>query len=210
DLVDEAASRLRMEIDSSPVEIDELRRAVDRLKMEELHLANETDEASKERLARLRADLADKSEELAGLTARWETEKTGLNAVGELKARLDDLRTQADRLQREGDYEGASRLLYGEIPAAEQELDAAQAQESAAAGSDEAPMVKERAGSDDIAEVIAAWTGIPAGRLLQGETEKLLSMQSIIGSRLIGLPDAVRVGSDAVRRPRARIAGPDR
>ncbi len=210
DLVDEAASRLRMEIDSSPVEIDELRRAVDRLKMEELHLESETDEGSKERLARLRADLADKSEELAALTARWEAEKTGLNAVGELKARLDDLRTQADRLQRDGDYEGASRLLYGEIPAAETELAQAQAHESELEASDASPMVKDRVGSDDIAEVISAWTGIPAGRLLQGETEKLLSMESIIGSRLIGQTEAVRAVSDAVRRSRAGIADPDR
>ncbi len=179
DLVDEAASRLRMEIDSSPVEIDVLRRAVDRLKMEELHLAKETDEASAERLGRLRADLAEKTEELAVLTARWESEKSGLNRVGDLKARLDDLRTQADRLQREGDYEGASRLLYGEIPALEAELDAAQQAESATASAD--LMVKERVGADDIAEVISAWTGIPAGRLLQGETEKLLSMEAIIG-----------------------------
>lgn len=210
DLVDEAASRLRMEIDSSPVEIDELRRAVDRLRMEELHLAKETDDASVERLGRLRQDLAEKSEELAGLTARWESEKSGLNAVGELKARLDDLRTQADRLQRDGDYEAASRLMYGEIPQVEQELAAASADEEARAGADEDLMVKERVGADDIAEVIAAWTGIPAGRLLQGETEKLLSMESIIGSRLIGQGDAVRAVSDAVRRSRAGIADPDR
>ena len=209
DLVDEAASRLRMEIDSSPVEIDVLRRAVDRLKMEELHLAKETDEASIARLERLRADLADKSEELAALTARWESEKEGLNRVGDLKARLDDLRTQADRLQREGDYEGASRLLYGEIPALQTQLEAAQAAESAASG-DTDLMVKERVGADDIAEVISAWTGIPAGRLLQGETEKLLSMESIIGSRLIGQAEAVRSVSDAVRRSRAGIADPDR
>ncbi|WP_338537434.1 ATP-dependent chaperone ClpB [Janibacter terrae] len=207
DLVDEAASRLRMEIDSSPVEIDELSRAVDRLKMEELHLARESDDASKERLERLRQDLADKSEELAGLTARWEAEKTGLNAVGDLKARLDDLRTQADRLQREGDYEGASRLMYGDIPALEAEL--AQASE-AEANRDDDLMVKERVGADDIAEVISAWTGIPAGRLLQGETEKLLSMESIIGSRLIGQTAAVRAVSDAVRRSRAGIADPNR
>ncbi|MFX4287913.1 ATP-dependent chaperone ClpB [Janibacter sp. G349] len=210
DLVDEAASRLRMEIDSSPVEIDELRRAVDRLKMEELHLAKESDAASVDRLERLRADLADKSEELAALTARWEAEKSGLNRVGDLKARVDELRTQADRLQREGDYEGASKLLYGDIPAAEQELAAAQAQESEVESSEGSPMVKDRVGSDDIAEVISAWTGIPAGRLLQGESEKLLSMESIIGSRLIGQTDAVRAVSDAVRRSRAGIADPDR
>jgi ATP-dependent Clp protease ATP-binding subunit ClpB len=207
DLVDEAASRLRMEIDSSPVEIDVLRRAVDRLRMEELHLAKETDEASRERLERLRADLADRTEELAALTARWEAEKEGLNRVGDLKARLDDLRTQAERLQRDGDYEGASRLLYGEIPALQTQLEAAVAAEDADAGD---LMVKERVGPDDIAEVIAAWTGIPAGRLLQGETEKLLSMESIIGSRLIGQTEAVRAVSDAVRRSRAGIADPDR
>jgi ATP-dependent Clp protease ATP-binding subunit ClpB len=213
DLVDEAASRLRMEIDSSPVEIDELRRAVDRLKMEELHLQNETDEASKERLEALRKTLADRSEQLAALNARWEQEKSGLNRVGELKAKLDDLRTQADRLQREGDYGGASKLLYGDIPTLEKELAAATEAEAAgasAAPGAEAPMVKERVGADDIAEVISAWTGIPAGRLLQGETEKLLSMESIIGARLIGQESAVRAVSDAVRRSRAGLADPDR
>ncbi len=209
DLVDEAASRLRMEIDSSPVEIDQLQRAVDRLKMEELHLAKESDEASVERLGRLRADLAEKSEALAGLTARWEREKSGLNRIGELRAQLDDLRTTADKLQREGDYEGASRIRYGDIPTLEKELASASALEAETTASGDL-MVKERVGADDIAEVISAWTGIPAGRLLQGETEKLLSMESIIGSRLIGQADAVRVVSDAVRRSRAGIADPDR
>ncbi len=210
DLVDEAASRLRMEIDSSPVEIDELRRAVDRLRMEELHLERETDDASVERLERLRQDLADKSEQLAALNARWEAEKSGLNRVGELKARIDDLRTQADRLQREGDYEKASRLLYGEIPELEKQLAAANAQEQQAAALDQDLMVKERVGAEDIAEVISAWTGIPAGRLLQGETEKLLTMESIIGARLIGQERAVQAVSDAVRRSRAGLADPNR
>ncbi|HHU10321.1 MAG TPA: ATP-dependent chaperone ClpB [Intrasporangiaceae bacterium] len=207
DLVDEAASRLRMEIDSSPVEIDQLQRAVDRMAMEEMHLAQETDEASLDRLERLRADLAERREELAALTARWEAEKSGLNKVGDLRAQLDDLKTRADRLQREGDYEGASRLLYGEIPALEQEL--AKADEEELARSEDS-MVKERVGADDIAEVISAWTGIPAGRLLQGETEKLLSMESIIGSRLIGQNAAVQAVSDAVRRSRAGLADPNR
>jgi len=209
DLVDEAASRLRMEIDSSPVEIDELRRAVDRLKMEELHLERETDEASKARLLLLQEDLADKTEQLSALNARWDAEKSGLNRVGDLKAQVDDARTRADRLQRDGDYEGASRLLYGEIPELEKQL--AAAVENAATedhGGD--LMVKERVGADDIAEVISAWTGIPAGRLLQGETEKLLSMESIIGSRLIGQTSAVQAVADAVRRSRAGIADPDR
>ncbi|WP_281964793.1 ATP-dependent chaperone ClpB [Serinicoccus marinus] len=211
DLVDEAASRLRMEIDSSPVEIDQLQRQVDRLTMEEMHLSREDDEASQARLAKLRADLADRREELAALTARWESEKGGLNRVGELKARLDDLRTQAERLQRQGDYEGASRLLYGEIPAAETELVAAQEEESALSTDTEvAPMVKDEVGADDIADVISAWTGIPAGRLLEGETEKLLRMEDVIGQRLIGQRLAVRTVSDAVRRARAGISDPDR
>ncbi len=211
DLVDEAASRLRMEIDSSPVEIDELQRQVDRLTMEEMHLAREDDDASRARLAKLRADLADRREELAALTARWEAEKGGLNRVGELKARLDDLRTQAERLQRQGDYEGASRLLYGEIPAAETELVAAQEEESALSVETQGvPMVKDEVGADDIADVISAWTGIPAGRLLEGETEKLLRMEDVIGQRLIGQRRAVRTVSDAVRRARAGISDPDR
>ncbi len=211
DLVDEAASRLRMEIDSSPVEIDELQRQVDRLTMEEMHLQREEDDASRERLHKLRADLADRREQLAALTARWEAEKSGLNRVGELKARLDDLRTQADKLQREGDYEGASRLLYGEIPQLEKDLGEAQEQEDAAVSSaPESPMVKDEVGADDIADVISAWTGIPAGRLLEGETEKLLRMEDVIGDRLIGQRTAVRAVSDAVRRSRAGIADPDR
>ncbi len=212
DLVDEAASRLRMEIDSSPVEIDELRRAVDRLTMEELHLQSEEDEASRDRLQRLRADLADKREELAALTARWEQEKSGLNRVGELKQRLDELRTQAERLERDGDYAAASRLLYGEIPAAERELTAAQEAESSTVRTDSgaAPMVKEDVGADDIADVISSWTGIPAGRLLEGESDKLLRMEEVLGQRLIGQHSAVRAVSDAVRRSRAGIADPDR
>jgi ATP-dependent Clp protease ATP-binding subunit ClpB len=211
DLIDESASRLRMEIDSSPVEIDELRRGVDRLKMEELALAQETDAASKERLAKLHQDLADREEELAALNARWEQEKAGLNKVGEVKAQIDDLRSQADRLQREGDLAGASAILYGQLPALEQELDQAQAAESTSStAGGEAPMVKEEVGPDDIADVISSWTGIPAGRLLEGETEKLLRMEDHLGKRLIGQKAAVQAVSDAVRRSRAGIADPDR
>jgi ATP-dependent Clp protease ATP-binding subunit ClpB len=211
DLIDEAASRLRMEIDSSPVEIDELRRAVDRLKMEELALVHESDAASRDRLERLRRDLADRSEHLAALTARWEQEKAGLNRVGDLKAEIDELRGQAERMQRDGDLAGASRLLYGQIPSLEKDLAEAQAAEatSSTAGG-EAPMVKEEVGPDDIADVISAWTGIPAGRLLEGETDKLLRMEDFIGRRLIGQASAVRAVSDAVRRTRAGIADPDR
>ena len=208
DLIDEAASRLRMEIDSSPVEIDALSRQVDRMKMEELHLSRETDEASRERLHRLRADLASRQDELAALTSRWEMEKAGLNRVGDLKAQLDELRISSEKLQREGDFAGASRLLYGEIPALEKEIEqAASAERQIAAGG---PMVKEEVGADDIADVISSWTGIPAGRLLEGETEKLLRMEEWIGRRLIGQGEAVRAVSDAVRRSRAGIADPDR
>jgi ATP-dependent Clp protease ATP-binding subunit ClpB len=216
DLVDEAASRLRMEIDSRPVEIDELQRAVDRLRMEELALAKETDDASRERLARLRAELADQTEKLDALNARWEREKSGLNRVGELKKRLDDLKGQAERAQRDGDYETASRLLYGEIPTLDAEIAEAAAtdrsgeDDAESAISTAAPMVKEEVGPDDVADVVSAWTGIPAGRLLEGETGKLLRMEAELGSRVIGQAAAVQAVSDAVRRARAGVSDPDR
>ncbi len=207
DLVDEAASRLRMEIDSSPVEIDELQRSVDRLKMEELALDKETDAASIERLERLRRDLADREEELRGLNARWEKEKQSLNRVGELKEKLDELRGTAERAQRDGDFDTASKLLYGEIPSLERDLEeASQAEEEASKDT----MVKEEVGPDDIADVVGSWTGIPAGRLLEGETQKLLRMEEELGRRLIGQREAVEAVSDAVRRTRAGIADPDR
>jgi ATP-dependent Clp protease ATP-binding subunit ClpB len=222
DLIDEAASRLRMEIDSRPVEIDELQRTVDRMKMEEMALAREPDAASKERLERLRAELADRQEQLTALVARWEREKAGLNKVGELKKQLDDLKGQAERAQRDADFEAASRLMYGEIPTLEHELavasaaaasdeqDAESAAESAAPGLAERPMVKEEVGPDDIADVVSSWTGIPAGRLLEGETGKLLRMESELGRRLVGQRQAVQAVSDAVRRSRAGISDPDR
>jgi len=228
DLVDEAASRLRMEIDSRPVEIDELQRSVDRMKMEEMALAREADPASKERLERLRADLADRQEQLTALVARWDREKASLNKVGELKQRLDDLRGQAERAQRDADFESASRIMYGQIPALEAELAAAAAAAgedagvAAAAGTtagqgavpsagpDSAPMVKEEVGPDDVADVVASWTGIPAGRLLEGETGKLLRMEAELGRRLIGQTRAVQAVADAVRRARAGISDPER
>ncbi|WP_237224704.1 ATP-dependent chaperone ClpB [Rothia nasisuis] len=207
DLIDEAASRLRMEIDSAPEEIDALRRAVDRLTMEELALANETDPASAERLEALRADMADKKEELDALNARWEAEKAGLNRVGDLKTQIDELRSKAEVAQREGNLAEASRMLYGEIPALEAELAAAQQAENTAS---EESMVSEEVTADDIAEVISAWTGIPAGRMLQGESEKLLHMEDELGKRLIGQKKAVTAVADAVRRSRAGISDPDR
>ncbi len=211
DLVDEAASRLRMEIDSRPVEIDELQRAVDRVLMEEMALAKETDPASRERLERLRADRADRQEQLTGLVARWDREKAGLNKVGELKKLLDEKRGEAERAQRDADFEAASRLMYGEIPVLERQIEEAAATESTdGALTGAGPMVKEEVGPDDVADVVSSWTGIPAGRLLEGETGKLLRMESEIGKRLVGQARAVQAVSDAVRRSRAGIADPDR
>lgn len=214
DLIDEAASRLRMEIDSAPVEIDELRRAVDRLKLEELALKKEKDEASKERLAKLREDLAEKLEVLTGLEARWERERASLNRVGELREKLDQLRMEADRAQRDGKLEKASKLLYGEIPVIQKELAEAESAEAAGSGTDgdtgEPRMVSDQVTDEEIAGVVAAWTGIPVGRLMQGETEKLLSLERELGKRLIGQADAVEAVADAVRRTRAGIADPNR
>ncbi|MDQ1135337.1 ATP-dependent Clp protease ATP-binding subunit ClpB [Microbacterium sp. SORGH_AS 1204] len=205
DLIDEAASRLRMEIDSAPLEIDELRRHVDRLKLEELALKKEKDDASKERLAALREALASEQAKLDELQARWERERASLNRVGELKTRLDAARVDAERAQREGNLERASRLLYAEIPALERELMTAEREEPAGDR-----MVNDQVTDEDIAAVIAAWTGIPVGRLLQGETEKLLHLERELGKRLIGQRDAVKAVSDAVRRSRAGISDPHR
>jgi ATP-dependent Clp protease ATP-binding subunit ClpB len=205
DLVDESASRLRMEIESSPVEIDQLRRAVDRMKMEELALERETDDASVERLEKLRSDLADRQEELRGLETRWEREKAALEGSGEIRKQIDTLRVEAERLQREGDLAQASEILYGHIPALEKQIEAADAVEAI-----EDPMVREEVGPEEIAEVVEAWTGIPTGRLLEGETAKLLRMEDIIGQRLVGQQPAVTAVSDAVRRSRAGISDPNR
>ncbi len=214
DLVDEAASRLRMEIDSSPLAIDELSRAVDRMRMEELALEHEDDAASVERLERLRAELADRSEALAALAAQWEAQKAGLNRVGDLKQRLDDARVRYERALRDTDYESASRIQYTEITALERELESAQADEAAgtpgtSTGAGDR-MVAERVGPDDIAAVVSAWTGIPAGRLLAGESGKLLEMEHLLGRRVVGQREAVRAVSDAVRRARAGVSDPDR
>ena len=206
DLIDEAASRLRMEIDSAPVEIDELRRGVDRLKLEELALKKEKDDASKERLAKLREDMAERQGRLDELEKRWELERNALNRVGELKTKLDAARIQAERAQREGQLEQASRLLYAEIPELERQLAEAESAEQ----TDTERMVNDQVTSDDIASVIAAWTGIPVDRLTKGETEKLLTLENEIGKRLIGQKKAVQAVSESVRRSRAGISDPDR
>ena len=206
DLIDESASRLRMEIESSPEEIDQLRRTVDRLKMEEFALEKETDAASADRLAKLRQDLADAEEELRGLEARWDREKASLEGEGEIRRALDQLRIEADKMLREGNLEGASKIRYESIPQLEAKLEAVEAADTF----DVEPLVGEQVGAEQIAEVVEAWTGIPTGKLLQGETAKLLEMESVIGQRLIGQHDAVRAVSDAVRRSRAGISDPNR
>ena len=230
DLIDEAASRLRMELDSSPVEIDELQRRVDRMRMEESYLADSIEEegasadpAAVDRLERLRAELADASERLTALNARWEAEKAGHNKVGELRAALDELRTRADLAEREGRFEEAGRLRYGEMPSLEaqiRDMEAAQAAADAAVigpdgverepGTAPEPMIAEKVGPTEIAEVISAWTGIPVGKLMAGEQKKLLEMESVIGERLIGQAAAVSAVADAVRRSRAGVSDPDR
>ncbi|AMD86820.1 ATP-dependent chaperone ClpB [Actinomyces radicidentis] len=229
DLIDEAASRLRMELDSSPVEIDELRRRVDRMTMEESYLSESLDEegdaadpASRDRLERLRAELADATEELTALNARWEAEKAGHNKVGELRAALDELRTKADLAEREGRFEEAGRIRYGEMPDLEKQIRDAETSEQAAGAvvgpdgqqrdgaSAPEPMIAEKVGPAEIAEVVASWTGIPVGKLMQGEQQKLLEMEGVIGSRLIGQHKAVAAVADAVRRSRAGVSDPDR
>ena len=215
DLVDEAAAHLRMELDSSPEEIDELQRKVTRLEMEEMQLKKAEDPASKERLGKLQAELADTREKLSGLKARWDAEQAGHNKVGDLRAKLDDLRVQADKFTREGNLAEASKILYGEIPAIQKELaaaesaDAESADAGAASPADE-PMVPDRVDADSVAEIVSDWTGIPVGRLMQGENEKLLHMEDYLGKRVIGQKEAIAAVSDAVRRSRAGISDPNR
>lgn len=215
DLVDEAAAHLRMELDSSPEEIDELQRKVTRLEMEEIQLKKAEDPASKERLGKLQAELADTREKLSGLKARWDAEQAGHNKVGDLRAKLDDLRVQADKFTREGNLAEASKILYGEIPAIQKELAAAESAdaestETGAANPADEPMVPDRVDADSVAEIVSDWTGIPVGRLMQGENEKLLHMEDYLGKRVIGQKEAIAAVSDAVRRSRAGISDPNR
>ncbi|MCF8548354.1 MAG: AAA family ATPase [Pontimonas sp.] len=205
DLIDEAASRLKMEIESSPVEIDELRRTVDRMRIEELALKKEKDDASKERLTKLREDLEEKGKELDALQERWAAEKASLQDVGELKTQLNDARIELDRAMREGDYQAASKLNYETIPGIEESIQQA---ESAERSDDR--MVNDQVTDEDIAAVVAAWTGIPVDKLTQGETERLLHLEAELAKRLVGQKDAVRAVSEAVRRTRAGLSDPGR
>ncbi|MFZ1381923.1 MAG: ATP-dependent chaperone ClpB [Scrofimicrobium sp.] len=214
DLIDEAASRLRMELDSSPEEIDTLQRELSRLQMEETYLSesdpDSTDEATADRLFKLREEIANKGEDLSALTARWENEKAGRNKVGDLRAQLDELRTQFEIAMRDGRYDEAGRIQNGLIPEIEDQIAAAELDEVEEAEASDEPMIAEKVGPTEIAEVIESWTGIPTGRMMQSETEKLLDMEEWIGKRLIGQEEAVKVVSDAVRRSRAGVADPNR
>ena len=215
DLVDEAAAHLRMELDSSPEEIDELQRKVTRLEMEEMQLKKAEDPASKERLGKLQVELADTRERLSGLKARWDAEQAGHNKVGDLRAKLDGLRVQADKYTREGNLAEASKILYGEIPSIQKELAAAEnadaeSQDSGAGQPSAEPMVPDRVDADSVAGIVSDWTGIPVGRLMQGENEKLLHMEDYLGKRVIGQKEAIAAVSDAVRRSRAGISDPNR
>ena len=205
DLIDEAASRLKMEIESSPVEIDELRRVVDRLRIEELALKKEKDDASKERLKKLREDLSSKEKDLSALQERWAKEKASLQDVGELKTQLSEARIELDRAMREGDYQAASKLNYEVIPGIEESISQAESVERT-----DARMVNDQVTDDDIASVVAAWTGIPVDKLTQGETERLLHLESELAKRLVGQKNAVSAVSEAVRRTRAGLSDPDR
>jgi ATP-dependent Clp protease ATP-binding subunit ClpB len=205
DLVDEAASRLRMEIDSRPVEVDEVERAVRRMEIEEMALTKEDDPSSMERLAALREELANRRQELAELTFRWQQDKTAIERIQRIKEELESVRLEAERAERDGDLARAAELRYGRLPELERSLTSAE--DSVASGDS---MLKEEVGPDDIAEVVQAWTGIPAGRLLEGETQKLLRMEDGLAKRVVGQPDAVRAVSDAVRRARSGVADPDR
>jgi ATP-dependent Clp protease ATP-binding subunit ClpB len=205
DLVDEAASRLRMEIDSRPVEVDEVERAVRRMEIEEMALSKEDDESSLQRLAALREDLANRRQELAELTFRWQQDKGAIERIQRIKEELETVRLEAERAERDGDLARAAELRYGRLPELERSLKSAE--ESVQTGES---MLKEEVGPDDIAEVVQAWTGIPAGRLLEGETQKLLRMEDGLGNRVVGQPDAVRAVSDAVRRARSGVSDPDR
>ncbi|WEV65653.1 ATP-dependent chaperone ClpB [Bifidobacterium sp. ESL0764] len=212
DLVDEAAAHLRMELDSQPEEIDELQRRETRLEMEEMQLKKAEDPASKDRLRKLQSDLADTREKLSGLKSRWDAEKAGHNKVGDLRAQLDAKKVQADKYTREGDLEKASKILYGEIPAIQKQLDLAEqaADEENADGQETEPMVPDHVDADSVAGIVSEWTGIPVGRLMQGENEKLLNMEKFLGRRVIGQKEAIQAVSDAVRRSRAGISDPNR
>ena len=213
DLVDEAAAHLRMELDSSPEEIDELQRKVTRYEMEEMQLKKAEDPASKERLEKLQNELANTREKLSGLKARWDAEKAGHNKVGDLRAQLDAKRVEADKFTREGNLAEASKILYGEIPAIQKQLDAAEkadAEDGATGETKPEPMVPDHVDADSVAGIVSEWTGIPVGRLMQGENEKLLSMEDYLGKRVIGQKEAIAAVSDAVRRSRAGLSDPHR
>ncbi|MBP1705023.1 MAG: clpB1 [Chloroflexi bacterium] len=208
DLVDEAASRLRMEIDSMPTELDELERRRIQLEIEREALRKERDDASKARLEALERELADVSEEAAAMKARWETEKAAIGGLRATKSELEALQVRIDQAEREADFAIAAQLKYGTLPALQARL---REQEAALATADGAPrLLKEEVGADDVAAIVASWTGIPVTRLMEGEMEKLVHMEERLHQRVVGQDEAVQAVSDAVRRARAGLKDPRR
>src|SRR5699024_10549820 len=188
-------------------EIDSAERVVRRLEIEEMALEKETDVASAERLEKLREELADEREKLTQLKTRWQNEKSSIDDVRVVREELDALRTESEKAEREGDYGRVAELRYGRIPELEKKLEEA---ETAVEKSQGESMLNEEVSPQEVAEVVSAWTGIPAGKMMQGETEKLLAMEQVIGERVVGQKEAVVAVSDAVRRTRAGVADPNR
>ncbi len=203
DLMDEAASRIRMEVESKPEEIEVLDRRIIQLKIEEMALAKEVDRASKDRLDALRSELAGLEEQSAIVTTRWQNERDKIAAEGKIKEALDAARLELEQAQRAGDLAKAGELSYGTIPGLEKQL-------AEAIGQAENALLREEVTADDIASVVSKWTGVPVDRMLEGEREKLLKMEQIIGQRVIGQADAVVAVSKAVRRARAGLQDPNR
>ncbi len=208
DLVDEAAASLSIEIGSVPTEIDVVKRRIDGLEIERVALDKATDPGSIERLKALDAELADLRESFDGLNARWQAEKDQADAISEIAERVEALKVEAERAERDGDFTRASEITYGHLPVLEREQDAAQAQLSELQG--DSPMLKRTVDEEDIAEVVARWTGVPVSRLMEGEMSKLVRLEDVLHERVIGQEDAVAAVANAIRRSRAGLSDPHR
>ncbi|HLI16418.1 MAG TPA: ATP-dependent chaperone ClpB [Acidimicrobiales bacterium] len=208
DLVDEAASRLRIEIDSMPTEIDVVTRRIRQLEIERVALAKESDPASRERLAKLDEELANLREQESAMTAHWQAEREAITTIRELKGRLESLRSDAERHERDGNLQAAAEIRYGELPALERRI--AEATDRLAELQSHQKMLKEEVDAEDIAEVVSRWTGVPVTNLLESEVQKLVHMEDALRRRVVGQDEAVRVVANAIRRSRAGLADPHR